>query len=70
MHLEQQVKEFADTFTDVLKVLTANLMNFVKPIICCCQGAVIGFMFPLLCIFDLVYVTEDAYFTAPMIKMK
>jgi peroxisomal 3,2-trans-enoyl-CoA isomerase len=51
----------------MLKDFTNAFLNLKKPIIACCQGGVIGFVFPLLSIFDQVYVTEDAYFFAPML---
>lgn len=54
--MSELVKGFAESFIKCSKVLIA-----------CCHGGVIGFFFPLLSIFDQVYITDDTYFFAPMI---
>jgi enoyl-CoA hydratase/carnithine racemase len=53
----RQVHELADT-----------VLRFPKPLISCVQGNVIGFWFTLMALFDIVLVTDNATFQAPMVK--
>ncbi|CAD8080590.1 unnamed protein product [Paramecium sonneborni] len=64
---DEERKQASLGLTNMLRDFTSSFLNLTKPIIACCQGGVIGFIFPLLSIFDQVYVTEDTYFFAPML---
>ena len=52
---------------NLVKLFAEAFLAFPKPLIAACQGGVIGFFFPLLSVFDYVYITDDTYFFAPML---
>ncbi|CAD8122314.1 unnamed protein product [Paramecium sonneborni] len=66
---EEQRIQFATELVELIRELNNAILHFPKSLIGCCHNGVFGFLFPMLALFDQVYVTEDCYFVAPMIQL-
>ncbi|CAD8197999.1 unnamed protein product [Paramecium pentaurelia] len=66
---EEQRIQFATELVELIRELNNSILHFPKTLIACCHNGVFGFLFPMLALFDQVFVTEDCYFVAPMIQL-